>query len=56
VIDLQRQLELPRGATRQFNVRDVWKTGADVPQHLDADHVSTITLAPFEVLTLELTP
>ena len=56
VIDLQRQLELPRGAARQFNVQDVWKTGGDVPQHLDADHVSTITLAPFEVLTLELTP
>ncbi|GLQ52646.1 enterotoxin [Dyella flava] len=56
VIDLQRQLELPRGAARQFSVRDVWKTGGAVPAHLDADHVSTITLAPFEVLTLELTP
>jgi hypothetical protein len=56
VIDLQRQLELPQGASRQFNVRDVWKSGGEVPQHLDADHVSTITLAPFEVLTLELTP
>jgi hypothetical protein len=55
VIDLQRQLELPSGASRQFSVRDVWKSGGDVPQHLDADHVSTITLAPFEVLTLELT-
>lgn len=56
VIDLQRQLELPQGAARQFQVRDVWKTGAEVPQHLDADHVSTITLAPFQVLTLELIP
>jgi len=30
----------------------------DAPQRLDADHASTITitLAPFEVLTLELTP
>jgi hypothetical protein len=56
VIDLQRQLEMPQGASRQFNVRDVWKSGGEVPQHLDADHVSTITLAPFEVLTLELTP
>jgi len=55
VIDLQRQLELPAGAARQFQVRDVWKTGGDVPQRLDADHASTVTLAPFEVLTLELT-
>ncbi|MFK2853845.1 enterotoxin [Dyella humi] len=56
VIDLQRQLELPKGAARGFTVRDVWKSGGDVPKQLDADHVSTITLAPFEVLTLELTP
>lgn len=56
VIDLQRQLELPKDAARQFRVRDVWKNGSELPQHLDADHVSTITLAPFEVLTLELTP
>ncbi|RUL80153.1 enterotoxin [Dyella choica] len=56
VIDLQRQLELPQGAARRFTVRDVWKSGRDVPGQLDADHVSTVTLAPFEVLTLELTP
>ena len=56
VIDLQRQLELPKTATRRFQVRDVWKSGSDVPAQLDADRVSTITLAPFEVLTLELTP
>ncbi|MGN6322683.1 MAG: enterotoxin [Dyella sp.] len=56
VIDLQRQLELPKGAARRFMVRDVWHRGGDVPTQLDADRVSTITLAPFEVLTLELTP
>jgi hypothetical protein len=56
VIDLQRQLELPRNAAHQFKVRDVWNSGGDVPQRLDANHVSTVTLAPFEVLTLELTP
>ena len=56
VIDLQRQLELPKGAARRFTVRDVWHRGGDVPTQLDADRVSTITLAPFEVLTLELTP
>lgn len=56
VIDLQRQLELPKTAARLFHVRDVWKSGGDVPAQLDADRVSTVTLAPFEVLTLELTP
>jgi hypothetical protein len=57
VIDLQRQLELPADAARRFRVHDVWKSGgSDVPQQLDADRVGTIRLAPFEVLTLELTP
>ncbi|WP_233843168.1 enterotoxin [Dyella sp. 2HG41-7] len=56
VIDLQRQLELPHDAKREFTVHNVWKIGGDVPTHMSADHVSTITLAPFEVLTLELTP
>ena len=57
VLDLQRQLELPQGAVRRFSVRDVWKTGgASLPRQLDADQPSTLTLAPFEVLTLELTP
>ena len=57
MVDLQRQLQLPPGVTRHFSVHDVWKNGgADVPRTLDADHASTIELAPFEVLTLELTP
>jgi hypothetical protein len=48
---------LPPGVARRFSVHDVWKSGgADVPKALDADHTNTITLAPFEVLTLELTP
>jgi hypothetical protein len=55
-VDLQRQLELPKGAARSFRVVDVWRTGSDIPQQLDADHVSAIKLAPFEVLTLELVP
>ena len=57
VVDLQRQLELPAGAPRVFGVHDVWRTGGgDLPSRLDADRVSTVRLAPFEVLTLELTP
>jgi len=57
VVDLQRQLQLPPGVARRFSVRDVWKSGGPgVPKMLDADHAGTIRLAPFEVLTLELTP
>ena len=57
MVDLQRQLQLPPGMARRFSVQDVWKSGGtDVPKTLDADHTGTITLAPFEVLTLELTP
>lgn len=57
VIDLQRQLQLPPGAVRRFKVHDVWNSGgASVPKVLDADQLGTIRLAPFEVLTLELTP
>ena len=57
VVDLQRQLQLPPGVARRFSVHDVWKNGgAKLPKTLDADHASTITLAPFEVLTLELIP
>ena len=57
VIDLRRQLELPPEAARHFSARDVWATGgAGLPALLDADHASTVQLAPFEVLTLELVP
>ena len=57
VIDLPRQLELPPDAARRFSVRDVWKAAdGALPPQLDADRASTLQLAPFEVLTLELTP
>ena len=57
VLDLQRQLQLPPGVAHRFSVRDVWGSGGvGVPQQLDADHPGTVMLAPFEVLTLELTP
>jgi hypothetical protein len=52
-----RQLQLPKGAARRFDVSDVWHTGGnDVPRTLAADRETTITLQPFEVLTLQLTP
>ncbi len=57
VVDLQRQLELPAGAARRFNAHSPWKSDAAKPGFtLDADKPDVITLAPFEVLTLELTP
>ncbi len=57
VVDLPRQLELPATAARSFTVHDLWGTGgAKIPHQLDADHPTVIELAPFEVLTLELTP
>ena len=57
ILDVGRQLQLPKGAARSFNVRDVWHTGGkDVPKVLNADQATTIMLHPFEVLTLQLTP
>ncbi len=57
LVDLRRQLELPPDAASRFRVRAVWKgTGDGVPATLDAAHVQSIRLAPFEVLTLALTP
>ncbi|PXV56102.1 hypothetical protein SAMN04487785_11096 [Dyella jiangningensis] len=57
VIDLSRQLELPPGAVRRFVAKSPWAEDAGKPaMPLDADQPSTVTLAPFQVLTLELTP
>jgi hypothetical protein len=57
ILDVGRQLQLPEGAARKFDVSDVWNTGGtNVPKTLDANRATTITLQPFEVLTLQLTP
>ena len=57
VIDLDRQLELPTGAARRFRAHSPWRAEAAQPaRELDADRPQTIELAPFQVLTLELTP
>lgn len=57
VLDLPRQLELPPGASGRFQACSVWHGHADpVPPVLDADQPHTISLAPFEVFTLELVP
>ena len=57
VLDVGRQLQLPKDASRHFDVSDVWRSGGNnIPKMLDADHAVTITLQPFEVLTLQLVP
>jgi len=57
ILDVDRQLQLPKDAARLFVVSDVWHSGSsDMPKTLGADHSLTITLQPFEVLTLQLTP
>ncbi|WP_243049838.1 enterotoxin [Dyella sp. RRB7] len=57
VVDLARQLELPPGTARRFSARSPWQDEAGKPVlQLDADQPSTLTLAPFQVMTLELTP
>ncbi|HXD83667.1 MAG TPA: enterotoxin [Rudaea sp.] len=54
VIDLARQLELPAGSARRYAAKPVW--GANEAQTFDADRPATLTLAPFQVVTYELTP
>ena len=43
-------------AGRWFTVRDLWGSGPKLPARLDADRAITLRLAPFAVVTLELTP
>ncbi len=54
VIDLQRQLELPPGSARHYSAKQVW--GGGEAMTFDADHATSLMLAPFQVLTFELTP
>jgi hypothetical protein len=54
VIDLRRQLELPPGGARNWTAKPVWNAGEAMD--FAADKATTLTLAPFQVLTLELDP
>ncbi|WP_019832850.1 hypothetical protein [Sphingomonas sp. PR090111-T3T-6A] len=56
LLDLARTLELPQGAPNLYAIKVMWSGGANPPATLAADHATTIALAPFEVLTLELSP
>jgi hypothetical protein len=49
-------LELPEGASRRYTARSPWKSQPEArPFELQAGRAHVIRLAPFEVLTLELT-
>ncbi len=57
IIDVARQLELEPGTASRFSVRNVWRTRvAAVPNVLQSGRPVALTLPPFAVLTLELTP
>lgn len=55
LIDLRHVMELPEGAPTHYAVHAMWKKSSS-PAVLDADRPTVIGLAPFEVMTLELTP
>lgn len=56
LLDLSRALELPSGAPQNYAVKLMWPRGATVPRLLSASRSERIELAPFEVLTVELSP
>jgi len=55
LIDLRRALDLPDGVGGRFAAHILWSHGV-MPNALDADNPVVVTLAPFELCTLELTP
>ncbi len=57
ILDVRDAFELPAGAARRFHVSTPWKRAGSPPlARTDAGRAVTITLKPFEVLTLEFTP
>ena len=55
-LDLGRALELPAGAATRYRTQVIWSAGALIPQEIAAETPVTLRLAPFEVVTVELTP
>jgi hypothetical protein len=56
-INLQDALELPDGAAQNYSAKSPWKSDTSSPAiELHAQSAHDFHLAPFEVLTLELTP
>ncbi|HEV8408422.1 MAG TPA: enterotoxin [Sphingomicrobium sp.] len=56
LLDLPRALELPLGSPKNYAVKLMWPKGASVPRILRAGRPKPLELAPFEVLTIELSP
>ena len=57
LLDAARALELPSSAPRRFQARSPWMKERDSkPLHLIAGEIHTLTLAPFEVMNLEILP
>lgn len=56
-VNLQDALELPAEAAQSYSAKSPWKSDANRPAvRLRAETAHDFQLAPFEVLTLELTP
>ena len=55
-LDLGRALELPPGAPARFRTTIKWSAGEALPGMMDANAPMSLRLAPFEVVTVELTP
>ncbi len=56
-INLRKTLELPTGTLQTYSAKSPWKADASTaPLSLSADTPHVFHLAPFEVLTLDLTP
>ncbi|MCP9318246.1 enterotoxin [Acetobacter persici] len=55
LIEPRTVLELPKDSPTHYKVHVLWAKSA-APKNLDADRPLLIQLAPFEVMTLELTP
>ncbi len=57
ILDVSRALELPAGAARRFQITCPWKGAGPLPfSRLLAGQQASITLAPFQVLSMELVP
>jgi hypothetical protein len=56
-LDIARAFELPNAAQRDFQAHSPWLEDREIePISLNGGEPSTITLKPFEVLTLEALP
>jgi len=56
-ITLQQAFELPAGAAQSYTAKSPWKSDAEKPAiEFNADEAHEFHLAPYEVLTLDVTP